>query len=131
MVKRKPPEEHKKAINATGPKQNVINKVFKHCGIKPSKYDHGFKRGVYLAMMYENGCEFLRNEIDEKDLKLKQKFQDDMSYTQINGGRRKQLEDIKICVTKTGLNQNNYFYWDIIDLSWEDTHKKYINEVGR
>ena len=27
---------------------------------------NGFKRGVYLAMMYENGPEFLRSEIEEK-----------------------------------------------------------------
>ena len=23
------------------------------------------------------------------------------------------------------------FYWDVIDLSWEDTKNKYIKEVGR
>ena len=60
------PEEHNKAISATGPKQNILNKVFKHCGIKGSTYDHGFKRGVYLAMMYDNGCEFLRGEIKKR-----------------------------------------------------------------
>ena len=59
-LKENHPEEHKKAINATGPKQNVLNKVFKYCGIKGSAYDHGFKRGVYLAMMYDNGNEFFQ-----------------------------------------------------------------------
>jgi len=129
-LKENHPEEHKKAINATGPKQNVINKVFKHCGIKPSKYDHGFKRGVYLAMMYENGCEFLRNEIDEKDLKLKQKFQDDMSYTD-KWWKKKAIRRYKNMCDKDRIKPEQLFYWDIIDLSWEDTHKKYINEVGR
>jgi hypothetical protein len=33
-------------------------------------------------------------------------------------------------------NQNrikpeSLFYWDVIDLSWEETKNKYIKEVGR
>ena len=42
-------EEFDKAINATGPKQNILNRVFRHCGIKLKTYEHGFKRGVFFA----------------------------------------------------------------------------------
>ena len=55
----------------SGIKQKILGQIFKECGIKQSSYHHGFKRGVYLAMMYENGPEFLHSEIEEKDLKRK------------------------------------------------------------
>ena len=50
--------------------------IFKELGIKSTQYQHGFKRGVYFAMMYDNGNEFLRNEIDESQLKMKKKFEE-------------------------------------------------------
>jgi len=129
-LKENHPEEHKKAINATGPKQNVINKVFKHCGIKPSQYDHGFKRGVYIAMMYENGNEFLRGEIEEKALKLKQKFEEDVPYTE-RWWKKKAVRRYKNMYDQDRIKPEQLFYWDVIDLSWEDTQEKYIKEVGR
>ena len=124
------PVEHKKAISATGPKQNVINKVFKHCGIKPSKYDHGFKRGVYLAMMYENGNEFLRDEITEDKLKLKLKFEEDIPYTK-KWWTKKAIRRYQSLHTQNRLKPETLFYWDAIDISWEDMKEKYLKEVGR
>ncbi len=29
------------------------------------------------------------------------------------------------------LKPEQLFYWDVIDLSWEETKEKYIKEVGR
>jgi hypothetical protein len=129
-LKENHPEEHKKAINATGPKQNVINKVFKHCSIKPSQYDHGFKRGVYIAMMYENGNEFLRGEIEEKDLKLKQKFEEDIPYTE-KWWKKKAIRRYKNVWNQGRIKEEQLFYWDIIDLPWDITKNRYIQEVGR
>ena len=129
-LKENHPEEHKKAINATGPKQNVINKVFKHCGIKPSKYDHGFKRGVYLAMMYDNGCEFLRDEIEVSDLKMKQKFIEDVEYT-CRWWKPKAIRRYKNMYDQDRIKPEQLFYWDTIDMSWDNTKKTYFGEVGR
>ncbi len=69
------PEEHLKAISNTGPKQNVINRIFKHLKIKSKEYEHGFHRGVFFANMYDNGLEYLRKEIQEKDLQMKKKLE--------------------------------------------------------
>ena len=129
-LKENHPEEHKKAISATGPKQNVINKVFKHCGIKPSTYDHGFKRGVYLAMMYENGCEFLRNEINEDKLKLKTKFEEDIPYTD-KWWKKKAVKRYQTLYKNNKVKPETLFYWDAIDISWEEMKEKYLKEVGR
>jgi|TARA_Y100001938_G_C8027372_1_gene398759 hypothetical protein len=129
-LKENHPEEHHKAINATGPKQNILNKVFKHCSIKGSEYDHGFKRGVYLAMMYDNGCEFLRGEINESNLKLKQKFQEDIPYTE-KWWKKKAVRRYENMYNQNRIKPESLFYWDVIDLSWEETKNKYIKEVGR
>ena len=64
----------------TGVKQKVINMIFRAVGVKPSNYQHGFKRVIFYADIYENGKEFLRGEIEEKDLKMKQKYNDDSDY---------------------------------------------------
>ena len=129
-LKENHPEEHKKAISATGPKQNVINKVFKHCGIKPSTYDHGFKRGVYLAMMYDNGCEFLRGEINEDKLKLKTKFEEDIPYTD-KWWKKKAVKRYQTLHKNDKVKPETLFYWDAIDISWEEMKEKYLKEVGR
>ena len=129
-LKENHPEEHKKAISATGPKQNIINKVFKHCKIKPSTYDHGFKRGVYLAMMYENGCEFLRGEISEDKLNLKKKFVEDIPYTD-KWWKKKAVKRYRTLHENNKVKPETLFYWDTIDISWEDMKEKYLKEVGR
>ena len=64
----------------TGVKQKTLQMIFKAVGIKASDYMHGFKRGIFYADIYENGKEFLRGEIEEKDLKMKQKYNDDLLY---------------------------------------------------
>jgi hypothetical protein len=129
-LKENHPEEHHKAINATGPKQNIINKVFKHCSIKPSTYDHGFKRGVYLAMMYENGNEFLRGEIKESELKLKKKFKEDIPYTE-KWWKKKAIRRYENVYNQNRIKSEQLFYWDVIDLTWKETQDKYLKEVGR
>ena len=124
------PDEHKKAIKATGPKQNIINKVFKHCGIKASDYDHGFKRGVYLAMMYENGNEFLRGEITEDELKLKLKFEEDIPYTE-KWWKKKAVRRYETLHKQNRLKPETLFYWDAIGISWDNMKIKYLKDVGR
>jgi len=54
----------------SGVKQRILSMIFKELGIKSTHYQHGFKRGVYFAMMYDNGNEFLQNKIDESQLKM-------------------------------------------------------------
>lgn len=129
-LKENHPEEHKKAISTTGPKQNVINKIFKHCKIKASTYDHGFKRGVYLAQLYENGNEFLRSEISDTSLKLKKKFEDDIGYT-CKWWKPKAIRRYKNMWLKGKIKEEQLFYWDIIDIPWALTQKNYLKEVGR
>ena len=124
------PDEHEKAINSTGPKQNVINKVFKHCGIKASKYHHGFKRGVYFAQMYDNGNEFLRNEISEDELVLKQKFAEGVDYIN-RWWKKKAIKRYTKLHSENRLKPEHLYYIDGIGTDWESFKSNYLSDVGR
>ena len=50
------------------PKDKALKKVFSLLKFKPAEYTSGHKRGMYLAPLYENAYEFLREEITETDL---------------------------------------------------------------
>ena len=81
-------------------------------------------------MMYDNGCEFLRGEIEEKDLNLKKKFKEDISYTE-KWWKPKAIRRYENIWKQGRIKEEQLFYWDVIDLSWEETKEKYIKEVGR
>ena len=115
---------------ATGVKQKVINMIFKEVGIKASHYQHGFKRGVYFAQMYENGNEFLRNEITEDQLIMKDKFVDSDEYT-MKWWKAKAIKRYEKLHEEGRIKPESLFYLDIIGMSWEDCKEKYLKEVGR
>ena len=123
-------EEHHKAVNATGPKNNGINRIFKHLGMKAKDYQHGFKRGVYFADLYENGKEFFRSNIDEKDLIMKEKYKLDYDRI-INWWKPKAIRRYEKLHSQNRLKPEQLFYSDIMDMSWEETKEKYLGEVGR
>ena len=129
-LKENHPEEHQKAISATGPKQNVINRIFKHLGIKGKDYEHGFKRGVFFANMYENGLEYLRNEIDDSDLVMKQKYV--LDYDRINSWwKPKAIRRYTTLFNDNRIKPEILFYGDVVGMTWEECKEKYISEVGR
>jgi len=114
----------------SGVKQRILTLIFKELGIKQSHYMHGFKRGVYFAMMYDNGNEFLRNEIDESQLKMKKKFEDGDEYT-MKWWKKKAIKRYAKLFDGGRIKPEPLFYLDIIGMSWEDAKKKYLKEVGR
>ena len=124
------PEEHLKAISNTGPKQNVINRIFKHLEIKSKEYEHGFHRGVFFANMYDNGLEYLRKEIQEKELQMKKKFTDDSDYI-MNWWKPKAVRRYVKLYEDNRIKPEVLFYGDIVGKTWEETKQQYIKEVGR
>ena len=114
----------------SGIKQKILSAIFKECGIKATEYHHGFKRGVYMAMMYENGCEYLRNEITEDKLILKDKFKKGTEY--INKWWKKHAISRYTKLHDEGrIKPEHLFYIDAIGISWEEMKAKYLAEVGR
>jgi hypothetical protein len=114
----------------SGIKQKILGQIFKECGIKATEYHHGFKRGVYMAMMYENGREYLRNEISEDKLILKDKFKQGTEY--INKWWKKHAISRYTKLHEEGrIKPEHLFYIDAIGISWEEMKAKYLAEVGR
>lgn len=114
----------------TGVKQKTINLIFRAVGIKASDYEHGFQRGIYYADMYENGKEFLRGEIEEKDLKMKQKYSEDSDYI-MKWWKPKAIRRYTKLFDEGRLKPEKLFYGDIVGKTWEETKEMYLSEVGR
>ena len=123
-------EEYDKAIHATGPKQNILNRVFRHLSIKPKDYEHGFKRGVFFANMYDNGLEYLRNEISDEDLVMKKKFVEDYDYIN-NWWKKKAIKRYTKLLEQGRIKDETLFYNDMFDMTWEEAKEKYLTDVGR
>lgn len=114
----------------SGIKQKILSRIFKECGIKQSDYNHGFKRGVYLAMMYENGSEFLRSEIEESELVIKKKFADGVDYIN-NWWKPKAIKRYTKLYDGNKLKSDHLFYIDGIGKDWETFKQERLSEVGR
>ena len=124
------PEEHHKAVNATGPKNNVINRIFRYLEMKAKHYQHGFKRGVYFANIYDNGKDYFTNKIEDKDLVMKEKYKLDYDRI-INWWKPKAIRRYEKLHKENRLKSEQLFYPEIIGLSWEETKEKYLGDVGR
>jgi hypothetical protein len=114
----------------TGVKQKTLQMIFKAVGIKSSDYMHGFKRGIFYADIYENGKEFLRGEIEEEDLKMKQKYSDDSAYI-MKWWKPKAIRRYTKLLDEGKLKPEKLFYGDIVGKTWEETKEMYLEEVGR
>jgi hypothetical protein len=114
----------------SGIKQKILGKIFKECGIKANQYHHGFKRGVYFAMMYENGNEFLCNEITEDQLVMKDKFKQGNEYIQ-KWWKKHAISRYTKLYDEGRIKPEHLFYIDAIGMSWEEMKEKYLGEVGR
>ena len=123
-------EEYDKAIHATGPKQNIINRIFRHLGIKSKAYEHGFKRGVFFANMYDNGLEYLRNEIDDSELVMKKKFLEDYEYIN-RWWKKKAIKRYTKLLEQDRIKDETLYYIDMFNISYEEAKEKYLTDVGR
>ena len=120
----------KGALPVTGIKQKIIQMIYQELGIKRAKYEHGFKRGAYYADIYENGRPFLRNEINEDELVMKEKYKLDYDRI-INWWKPKAIRRYEKLHKENRLKPESLFYSDIIGMSWEETKEKYLGDIGR
>lgn len=114
----------------SGIKQKILAKILQECGIKMSNYHHGFKRGVYLAMIYENGNDFLCDKIDESQLKPKQKFEEGVDYIS-KWWKKHAISRYTKLHLEGRLKPEHLFYIDGIGMDWDTMKNKYLSEVGR
>ena len=114
----------------SGIKQRILGMIFNELGIKQSQYNHGFHRGIYLAMMYDNGCEFLRDEICEDKLVMKRKFVEGDEYS-ITWWKKKAKKRYVKLIEDDKIKPEVLWYVPIIGMTWEEAKEKYLKDVGR
>jgi len=137
-IKKNKPEEYKKATMskagvsgpATGVKQKIIKLIYDELGLKLKTFEHGFQRGIYFADIYENGRPFLRGEIEEKDLVMKKKYDENIEYIE-RWWKPKAIRRYTKLLEQDKIKPEKLFYGDILNTSWEETKTKYLGEVGR
>jgi hypothetical protein len=123
-------EEYKKAISGTAPKQRILALLWRKLGINHTIYHHGFKRGVYLAQMYENGNDYLCSKINEAELQMKPKFEQGDAYT-IKWWKDKAIKRYTTLYNDNRIKNETLYYTDIIGMTWEQCKGKYLQDVGR
>ena len=86
-------------------------------------------RGIYFSTLYDNTCEFLREEITED--KLKKSFDSSIDGL-VNVWKNKYASKrIKSLINQSRTNMETLYYDDLIHLTWEETKNKYLKMVGR
>ena len=86
-------------------------------------------RGIYFSTLYDNTCEFLKEEITED--KLKKSFDSSIEGL-VNVWKNKYASKrIKSLINQSRTNMETIYYDDLIHLTWEETKNKYLKQVGR
>ena len=114
----------------TGIKQKIIQLIYKELDIKRAKYEHGFKRGCYFANIYQNGKEFLRSEINEDQLLIRNMFDRDIEYID-SWWKRKAVNRYTKLLEQNRIKPEKLFYSGMINISWEEAKEKYLGDIGR
>ena len=114
----------------TGIKQKIIQLIYKELDIKRAKYEHGFKRGCYFANVYQNGKEFLRSEINEDQLVIRNMFDRDIEYID-SWWKRKAINRYTKLLEQNRIKPEKLFYSGMINISWEEAKEKYLGDIGR
>lgn len=115
----------------SGPKQNVLARIFSHLKMKQSDYQHGYERGTYFASLYENTREFLRNEISEDLLIPSSKLEND-TQSVMDWWVPKAIRRYQNLKASSRIKPSTLYYRDLIQMdNWEDVKTYYLSDVGR
>ena len=122
----------KEGVNGppTGVKQQLLGYIFRELGIRKADYDHGYKRGIYFSMFYENGKEYLQNNLDDSDLIMRKKFVEGSKYIN-KWWKRKAIRRYTKLFNENRLKPELLYYSDILGMTWEEAKEKYLGDVGR
>ena len=116
------PEVFDKAMKSSGPKQKVIQIIFKRAGLKVKDFNHGFKRGVYFSKFYTQSFEFLRGESTEVGTETFDSSIDSL----VKSWRKRAIRRFKKLFKGAELRTDILFYSDVITSSWETLLFKYL-----
>jgi hypothetical protein len=87
------------------------------------------QRGIYFSLLYENGCEFLRGDIKESE--LKKSFDTSYEYLTKLWKEKYAAKRLRSLIEQNRMTNETLFYDDLSYISWEETKERYLNQVGR
>jgi len=114
----------------TSSKLRILSMIFDVVDLKLKNYTHGFERGVYYSMFYENGRDFFQKKIKEDQLIMKKLYQDDLNAI-MEYWRPRAIERYKKLKAAGKLKADVLFYSDMIDMPYEEAKKRFLPDVGR
>lgn len=114
----------------TSAKARVIDMVFDACEISKKEYFHGYERGVYYSMLYENGKDFFQKKISEDKLIMKPSIQRDVDEI-LEWWKPKAIDRYRKLGSSGNLKPDVLYYDILQDLTWEKAKEKFLSNVGR
>lgn len=114
----------------TGVKQKILEMIFKEVGLRIGQYTHGFERGVFYALLYENTLEYLRNEIKESELKPLPRIANDVQSV-MDWWKPKAAARFEKLYDEDRIKPGYLWYNSMLGMTWPEAKKKFLGEVGR
>jgi hypothetical protein len=111
-------------------KQRSLSFVYNKLNIPRELIETNHQRGIYFCTLFENTCEFLREEITDAN-QLKRRFDNSVEALTDLWKEKYAIKRVNKLIEENRYSTETLFYSDLIGLSWEDTKKKYLKEVGR
>lgn len=113
-------------------KQRSLSFIYTKLKIEKKYYETNHSRGIYFCPFYDNMKEYLRMEISEDKLVRRKDFNNDiMSLTNIWKEKYATKRVNNIIEQGKEFSRDILYYDDMIYLTWEETKKKYLPQVGR
>jgi len=109
------------------PKTRMLQFLYTKLGIGRLPTNNA-PRGVYWCALYDNTNEFLRCETDELGNK---KFDNSVETLTELWKEKYAAKRLKNLMENNKYNKDTLFYDDMIKLDWEQSKKKYLQDVGR
>jgi len=112
----------------TGAKLRVLDMICDVVGIKVSDYQHGYSRGIFYSCFYNNTKEFLRGEIKENDLIIKDIMNEECM---LSWWKNKAVERYKKLILEKRIKIEKLFYNKMFGMKYTKAKEIYFSEVGR
>ena len=103
--------------------------AYSQLGIDKDLIKSAHQRGIYYSPLYTNTCEFLRGEISED--KLEKSFDTSTDYLVGLWKDKYARKRISSLIKNDRVSSETLFYDDLYKMTWEETKRKYLTQVGR
>jgi Domain of unknown function (DUF4338)/Protein of unknown function (DUF3102) len=127
-------EMMKQDADVSGPVTNykgkVLTMMYKAAGIKPTDFQHGFRRGIYFSEFYENTRDFLCGLVTEGELKIKPLFQETVQEI-TDRWREQAIKRYQTLKANGGLKPEKLSYSKLGQMDFETAKTTFRDDVGR